>query len=462
MTATSCPRRASAAASTASWRWLPPTAKSRMKNKTFIPALSVHRRPTARGGDRPACAILSDRACPFGWYRPMVLFVAVEEARSAVWRVRHFAGFRAVVGRARQPHHCGLRRQYPRRPQGHPGSARSLCGAEHCLYLGDRRASVFCHKHGDARSTSRAQAPLRQCANFLLSLSQGGRDRRGARPLLLRPVAHQADSRPSSPGDRHPYLLAFLLLGRRGRYRGLPGRPRGCADRRRTSRGGTRKHRVPAQPSRSSRGVSRIGLACLSRQRTRLVPPRTERVGADASRARMPLGRQLSPNWRSARSRAGACRWHGRYSRQPLSATSRKKCRVGAPAPAADHVGHGNGGASPKAFSFMVAPAQFRRRFAGQLGVSAGHPRLLPRLACALRDAVDADGGARRRRPSCPRTKWWRRRMNARATALGCGLAPCAPISVTAETTIWYFRLEALRSDQGWVVKFAPGAYRAT
>ena len=42
------------------------------------------------------------------------------------------------------------------------------------------------------------------------------------------------------------------------------------------------------------------------------------------------------------------------------------------------------------------------------------------------------------------------------------GLAPCAPISVTAETTIWYFRLEALRSDQGWVVKFALGAYRAT
>jgi hypothetical protein len=42
------------------------------------------------------------------------------------------------------------------------------------------------------------------------------------------------------------------------------------------------------------------------------------------------------------------------------------------------------------------------------------------------------------------------------------GLAPCAPISVTAETTIWYFRLEALRADQGWVVKFALGAYRAT
>jgi hypothetical protein len=42
------------------------------------------------------------------------------------------------------------------------------------------------------------------------------------------------------------------------------------------------------------------------------------------------------------------------------------------------------------------------------------------------------------------------------------GLAPCTPISVTAETTIWYARLEALRADQGWVVKFAPGAYRAT
>jgi len=42
------------------------------------------------------------------------------------------------------------------------------------------------------------------------------------------------------------------------------------------------------------------------------------------------------------------------------------------------------------------------------------------------------------------------------------GLAPRTPISVTAETTIWYARLEALRADQGWVVKFAPGAYRAT
>ena len=30
-------------------------------------------------------------------------------------------------------------------------------------------------------------------------------------------------------------------------------------------------------------------------------------------------------------------------------------------------------------------------------------------------------------------------------------LAPCAPISVTAETTIWYARLEALRANRGWL-----------
>src|SRR5262249_25432295 len=169
----------------------------------------------------------------------------------------------------------------------------------------------------------------------------------------------------------------------------------------------------------SSVGLSRIWLACLSWQRTRLVPSRTQRVRADPSRARFPLGRQLSPDRRSTRSRAGACRWHGRYSGQPLSATGGKNCRIGAPAPVANHLGHGDGGPPRKTFSSMVAPAQFRRRFTGKLGVSARHPRLLPHLAGALRHALDDDGGARRQCSSCARTEWWRSHLKARSVASG-------------------------------------------
>src|SRR5262249_31889669 len=159
-TATSCPRRASAAASTASWRWLPPTARSRMKNKTFIPTTKRTSSSNRKGNrSRKTCyfgTVLAGSAAADLWS----LFVTVEEARSAVRRVRHFAGFLDVMGRACQPPACGLWRQYSRRPPSHSRAARPLCRAEHRLYLGDGRASVFRDQHGDARRTCLAQAAL--------------------------------------------------------------------------------------------------------------------------------------------------------------------------------------------------------------------------------------------------------------------------------------------------------------
>ncbi len=77
------------------------------------------------------------------------------------------------------------------------------------------------------------------------------------------------------------------------------------------------------------------------------------------------------------------------------------ECRAGAAAPAAHHLGDGNGGAPPKAVSPVVAPAQFRRRFAREFGVPARHPRSFPHAAAALRHAVNDDGGGRRRGFAC-------------------------------------------------------------
>src|SRR6476469_5576912 len=210
------------AASTASLRWLPPTARSRMKNKTFIP--TTKRRSAA---NRKAEGRRREHAMPGAALAPPLdpdlwsAFATVEELRSAVWRVGHFTGFRIVVGRSRQPHDFGLRREYPRRPAGRSRPTRSLRRAEHRLHLGNRRAPVLRHECGDARRTSRAQAALHRRATLLLQLSRRGRGRRGARPLLLRPLAHQADSRPPGPGNRNAYLLAFLLPGGGKRRRGL-------------------------------------------------------------------------------------------------------------------------------------------------------------------------------------------------------------------------------------------------
>src|SRR5262249_41942194 len=75
----------------------------------------------------------------------------------------------------------------------------------------------------------------------------------------------------------------------------------------------------------------------------------------------------------------------------------------------------------------MVAPAQFRGRFTGNLGVSARHPRLLPRLARALRHALDDDGGACRRCSSCAGTEWRCSRVKARLATSGLRSWPMQP-----------------------------------
>src|SRR5262245_13752243 len=75
----------------------------------------------------------------------------------------------------------------------------------------------------------------------------------------------------------------------------------------------------------------------------------------------------------------------------------------------------------------MVAPAQFRGRFTGKLGVSARHPRLLPRLARALRHALDDDGGACRRCSSCAGTEWRCSRVKARLATSGLRSWPMQP-----------------------------------
>jgi hypothetical protein len=55
-------------------------------------ANGVDRRHTSKSKRLGACA------CSCARYRPMVAVVTLEETRSAIWRVRHFAGFRAVMG----------------------------------------------------------------------------------------------------------------------------------------------------------------------------------------------------------------------------------------------------------------------------------------------------------------------------------------------------------------------------
>src|SRR5262249_19673681 len=114
----------------------------------------------------------------------------------------------------------------------------------------------------------------------------------------------------------------------------------------------------------------------------------------------------------------------------------------------------------------MVAPAQFRGRFTGKLGVSAGHPRLLPQLARALRHALDDDGGARRRCSPCARTKWWCSRVKARSAAWGgLVLPPCAlQFPSPSRREICYARRERAfpETNRGRVVKLAAAVYRAT
>ena len=80
--------------------------------------------------------------------------------------------------------------------------------------------------------------------------------------------------------------------------------------------------------------------------------------------------------------------------------------RAGALAPLAHHLGHGNGGASPKAFSSMVASAQFRGRLTRKFGIPSQNPRSFSHPARPLWHALDDDGGGRRRGTPCPRTKW--------------------------------------------------------
>src|SRR5262245_42183930 len=83
----------------------------------------------------------------------------------------------------------------------------------------------------------------------------------------------------------------------------------------------------------------------------------------------------------------------------------------------------------------MVAPAQFRGRFTGKLGVSACHPRLLPRIARALWHALDDDGGACRRCSSCAGTEWWCSRVKARFATSDLRSWPVRPSnSITVET----------------------------
>src|SRR5262245_5876249 len=108
----------------------------------------------------------------------------------------------------------------------------------------------------------------------------------------------------------------------------------------------------------------------------------------------------------------------------------------------------------------MVAPAQFRGRFTGKLGVSACHPRLLPRVARALWHALDDDGGACRRCSSSAGTEWYCSRVKARLATSGLRSWPMRP----SRPEICYARLERAlpETNRGWVAKFAGPVYRAT
>src|SRR4051812_869777 len=242
-TATSCPWRARPAARTASCRWLPPTARSRTRKSTFIYASSLQLWPARRpprttfamrsSGRSTLSGSISSLEQSFGggasWqcegaqpgrlarsFDADLLFSPVAAARSrafAIWHVRHFSGFRALMGRSRQAHGRGLRCQYPGRSRRRTCFARPLCRAGHRLHLGDGGAPVCRDQGGDGRDPSSAQAGLCQPANLVLSLSCRGRRGRRARPILLWTLPHPANSRIPRPGDRYSHLLAFLLLG---------------------------------------------------------------------------------------------------------------------------------------------------------------------------------------------------------------------------------------------------------
>src|SRR5262249_9398168 len=85
---------------------------------------------------------------------------------------------------------------------------------------------------------------------------------------------------------------------------------------------------------------------------------------------------------------------------EPFSAPGGKERCVGAASLAAHQLGDGNGGPASKTVSPVVAPAQFRRRLGGELGVFAWHSGSLPHVAGTLWDAVDDDGAGCRRGPS--------------------------------------------------------------
>src|SRR5262249_56217957 len=102
-----------------------------------------------------------------------------------------------------------------------PRAARSLRRTEHCLHVGNGGAAVLRNEASHARWDSRPQAALHRREYFLLSISRRSWGGRGARPLLLWPLADQANPKLSVPRDRHSHLLALLLFGRGRRCGGL-------------------------------------------------------------------------------------------------------------------------------------------------------------------------------------------------------------------------------------------------
>src|SRR4029077_17216620 len=120
----------------------------------------------------------------------------------------------------------------------------------------------------------------------------------------------------------------------------------------------------------------------------------------------VPVGLSLLAAGGPARRGAGACRRPGRCPGEPVPATRERECPAGAFAPVAHHLGHGNGRASPKAFSSMVAPTQFRGPLTRKFGVPSQNPRSFSYPARPLWHALDDDGGGRRRGCPCPRTEW--------------------------------------------------------